>query len=68
MLLVKFIHKLYVMKFWRHQQALFWLEVVICNLEFEAIVNTKYKIVAKKVRPMATQLLPDTNDYVQQAN
>jgi hypothetical protein len=56
------------MKFWRHQQALFWLEVVICNLEFEAIVNTKYKIVAKKVRPMATQLLPDTNDYVQQAN
>jgi hypothetical protein len=37
-----------------------------CGMESEAMVNTKYKIVAKKVMPMATQLPPDTNDYVQQ--
>ena len=37
------------------------------SMESEALVNTKYKIVAKKVKPMATQLPPDTNDHVQQA-
>jgi hypothetical protein len=36
-------------------------------MESEAMVNTKYKTMAKKVRPMATQLPPDTNDHVQQA-
>ena len=37
------------------------------SMEFEALVNTKYKTVAKKVKPVATQLPPDTNDHVQQA-
>ena len=36
-------------------------------MEFEALVNTKYKIVAKKVKPVAIQLPPNTNDHVQQA-
>ena len=34
---------------------------------FEADVNTKYKTVAKKVRPVATQLPPDTEDHIKQA-
>jgi hypothetical protein len=37
------------------------------GMEYEAMVNTKYKTVAKKVKPVATQLPPDTNDHVQQA-
>ena len=37
------------------------------SMEFEALVNTKYKTVAKKVKLVATQLPPDTNDHVQQA-
>ena len=37
------------------------------GMEFEAIINTKYKTVAKKVKPVATQLPPNTNDHVQQA-
>jgi hypothetical protein len=37
------------------------------SMECEAMVNTKYKTVAKKVKPVATQLPPDTNDHVQQA-
>ena len=37
------------------------------SMEFEALVNTKYKTVAKKMKPVATQLPPDTNDHVQQA-
>jgi hypothetical protein len=37
------------------------------SMESEAMVNTKYKTVAKKVKPVATQLPPDTNDHVQQA-
>jgi hypothetical protein len=36
------------------------------GMEYETIVNTKYKTVAKKVKPVATQLPPDTNDHVQQ--
>ena len=36
------------------------------SMESEALVNAKYKTVAKKVKPMATQLPPDTNDHVQQ--
>jgi hypothetical protein len=35
------------------------------GMECEAMVNTKYKTVAKKVKPVATQLPPDTNDNVQ---
>ena len=35
------------------------------SMEFGALVNTKYKTVAKKVKPVATQLPPDTNDHVQ---
>jgi len=34
---------------------------------FEANVNTKYKTVAKKVRPVATQLPSDTEDHIKQA-
>jgi Integrase zinc binding domain/RNase H-like domain found in reverse transcriptase/Reverse transcriptase (RNA-dependent DNA polymerase) len=34
---------------------------------FEADVNTKYKTVAKKVRPVATQLPPDTEEHIKQA-
>jgi hypothetical protein len=37
------------------------------GMEYEAMINTKYKTVAKKVKPVATQLPPDTNDHVQQA-
>jgi hypothetical protein len=37
------------------------------GMECEAMINTKYKTVAKKVKPVATQLPPDTNDHVQQA-
>jgi hypothetical protein len=40
--------------------VLIWLGVV-------AIVNTKYKTMEKKFRPVAIQLPPDTNDHVQQA-
>ena len=36
-----------------------------CGMESEAMVNTKYKTMAKKVKLVATQLPPDTNDYVQ---
>lgn len=36
-------------------------------LDLEASVNTKYKTVAKKVRPVATQLPPDTDEQVKQA-
>jgi hypothetical protein len=36
------------------------------GMECEAMVNTKYKTVAKKVKPVATQLPLDTNDHVQQ--
>jgi hypothetical protein len=36
------------------------------GMECEAMVNTKYKTMAKKVKPVATQLPPDTNDHVQQ--
>jgi hypothetical protein len=35
------------------------------GMEYEAMVNTKYKTMAKKVKPVATQLPPDTNDHVQ---
>jgi hypothetical protein len=38
-----------------------------CGMESEAMANSKYKTAAKKVKPMATQLPPDTNDHVQQA-
>ena len=34
---------------------------------FEASVNTKYKTVAKKVKPVAAQLPPDTEDHIKQA-
>lgn len=34
---------------------------------FEVDVNTKYKTVAKKVRPVATQLPPDTDEHIKQA-
>jgi len=37
------------------------------RLKHEAIVNTKYKTVAKKVKPIATQLPPDTDDHIRQA-
>ena len=36
------------------------------GMESEALVNTKYKTVAKKVKPVATQLPPDTIDHIQQ--
>ena len=36
-----------------------------CGMEFEAMINIKYKSVANKVKRKATQLLPDANDYVQ---
>jgi hypothetical protein len=44
----------------------------LCNSEIdewrpEATVNTKYKTVAKKVKPVATQLPPDTDKHVKQA-
>ena len=41
--------------------------VTNCGMKTEGVVNTKYKTVAKKVRPVATQLPPDTDDHVQQA-
>ena len=37
------------------------------GMESKTIVNTKYKTVAKKVKPVTTQLSPDTNDHIQQA-
>ena len=37
-----------------------------CGMEFEAMVNTKYKTVAKKVRPLAIQLPLDTDGHIQQ--
>ena len=36
-------------------------------MESEAMVNTKYKTVAKKIKPVATQLPPDTEDHIRQA-
>jgi hypothetical protein len=56
-----------------HSRALYdeILEAVIsinlvgnCGMESKAMVNTKYKTVAKKVKPVATQLPPDTNNHV----
>lgn len=38
-----------------------------CELKSEAIVQTKYKTVAKKVKPVATQLPPDTMEHIKQA-
>ena len=38
-----------------------------CGLGSEAIVQTKYKTVAKKVKPVATQLPPDTMKHIKQA-
>ena len=37
------------------------------GLRLEATVYTKYKIVAKKVKPVATQLPSDTNEHIKQA-
>ena len=37
------------------------------SLEIEAMVNTKYKTVAKKVKPVATQLPPDSEDHIKRA-
>ena len=34
------------------------------GLETEAVVNTKYKIVMKKVKPVASQLPPDSEDNI----
>ena len=34
------------------------------GMVFEALVNTKYKTMAKKVKPVAIQLSLDTNDHV----
>ena len=31
------------------------------------MVNTKYKTVAKKVKPVATQLPPDSEDHIKRA-
>jgi hypothetical protein len=36
------------------------------GMKSEAMVNTKYKTVAKKVKPVAIQLPLDTNDHVQE--
>lgn len=38
-----------------------------CGVEFEAMVDIKYKIEAKKVKPMATQLQPNTNNHMKHA-
>lgn len=38
-----------------------------CQLKHEAIVQTKYKTVAKKVKPVATQLPPDSMEHIKQA-
>ena len=35
------------------------------SMESEALVNTKYKTVAKKVKPVAPQLPPDINNHIQ---
>jgi hypothetical protein len=35
------------------------------GMESETMVNTKYKTMAKKVKPVATQLPHDTNDHAQ---
>ena len=37
------------------------------GLETEAMVNTKYKTVAKKVKPVASQLPPDSEDHIRKA-
>jgi hypothetical protein len=37
------------------------------SLETEAMVNTKYKTVAKKVKPVASQLPPDSEDHIRKA-
>ena len=37
------------------------------GLETEAVVNTKYKTVAKKVKPVASQLPPDSEDHIRKA-
>ncbi len=37
------------------------------KLELEVEVNTKYKTVAKKVKPVATQLPPNTLEHIAQA-
>ena len=37
------------------------------GLKHEAVVNTKYKTVAKKVKPVATQLPSDTDEHIRQA-
>lgn len=36
-------------------------------IKFEANINTKYKTIAKKVKPVATQLLHDIKDHIKQA-
>jgi hypothetical protein len=36
------------------------------GMESETMVNTKYKTMAKKIKLVAIQLPPDTNDQVQQ--
>ena len=38
-----------------------------CGSRIAVDVNTKYKTVAKKVRPVATQLPPDTDEHIKQA-
>ena len=37
------------------------------GLVTEAMVNTKYKTIAKKVKPVATQLPPDSEDHIKKA-
>ena len=37
------------------------------GLEAETMVNTMYKIMAKKVKLVATQLLPDSEDHIKKA-
>jgi hypothetical protein len=37
------------------------------GLGIEAMVNTKYKSAAKKVKPVATQLPPDSEDHIKKA-
>lgn len=41
--------------------------VVSYGLETETMMNTKYKTMAKKVKPMATQLPPNSKDHIRNA-
>lgn len=49
-------------------KIVFEVRLIRCySLETKAIINIKYKIVAKKVKPMKTQVPLDSKDHIKKA-